>query len=115
MGLEQRTRGGHYYYRKVRRGRQVVSVYGGAGELAAQLTQMERQERERARQAMTEGVLAVDQDLAELGILLDTLIGVTLLGSGYHRHKGQWRKRRYETSSNDHSGDPGVAGPGQED
>lgn len=106
MGLEQRRRGGHYYYRKVRRGRQVVSMYVGAGELATLIAQMDRtdrDERRRARQAAAAaGLLAVDQDIAALGTLLDILTDVVLLGAGYHRHRGQWRKRRtYETSDND--------------
>jgi hypothetical protein len=106
MGIEQRRGGGHYYYRKVRRGRQVASVYVGSGRfarLAAQVTQMQRQEREQARQAAAaEGALAADQDLAELGTLLDTLVRVVFLDAGYHRHKGQWRKRRtHETTDNE--------------
>src|SRR5687767_11703717 len=100
MGLERRG-GGFYFYRKVRRGKQVVSEYAG-GRLAAPLmAQIEALDRERKREARVawegERTRKADED-AKLAELYDRIEGIArhvLEAAGYHRHKrGEWRRRR---------------------
>jgi len=91
--------GGTYYYRKRRTGEHVVSEYVGKGEIAelaavwAYLDRAERQER-RAQ------LLADRQREKELDDMVDRAcadcretIAAVLEAAGFHRHKGQWRKR----------------------
>jgi len=99
MGWEKR---GHhlYYYRKRREGKRVISEYVGRGELAeatATLDALDRHEQEDERAALRderEAQRAVDQAIDTAGELVRALTHTVLLASGYHKHKGQWRKRR---------------------
>ena len=99
MGWENRGKR-QYYYRKRREGRRVVSQYVGTGELAAlaaTLDALDRLQREMEceawrRQRDVEGEIA-----AEVDRLDDLVRGITysvLLASGFHTHKGQWRRKR---------------------
>jgi hypothetical protein len=84
-----------YYYRKVRRGRRVVSEY--AGELGALLDAEERRERAQAREVERQTRAEFEQSqraLGDLAELANALTRAVLLASGYHTHKGQWRRRR---------------------
>jgi hypothetical protein len=99
MPWEERG-GRRYYYRKVRKGGRVFSVYVGggiAGTLASQLDEADRKERDRDREdlrrelarqdeadALVERSWRVAQD-AERAILEE---------AGYHLHNRQWRLRR---------------------
>jgi len=99
MGWEKR---GHrlYYYRKRREGKRVISEYVGHGELAeaiATLDALDRHEQEAERAALwdeREAQRDVDQAIDTAGELVRALTHTVLLASGYHKHKGQWRKRR---------------------
>jgi len=99
VGWEKR-RGRRYYYRKRREGGRVVSEYLGRGEWVATAIYLDGQSRkERARkrareQREHEAVLKVDRQLAEVGAVIAALTRAALLESGYHLHKGQWRRRR---------------------
>lgn len=102
MGWE--TRGNKkYYYRKKRVGKKVISEYIGAGpdaEIIAREDQLERQKLKRNRQARERRraeINALDDKLDLLDRLIRTLINAHLLLAGYHIHKGQWRKKRYDT------------------
>ena len=44
--------------------------------------------------ASTDAAKAADKELKELAKLSDLLVEVELLNAGYHKHKGEWRKRR---------------------
>lgn len=86
-----------YYYRKVRQGDRVVSEYVGAGELAgacAQLDALERQLRQAKRRTRRE-LRALDAQLNDVCDLIRALTYATLLTTGHHTHKGQWRKKRH--------------------
>ena len=99
MGWEKR---GHrlYYYRKRREGKRVIPEYVGRGELAeaiATLDALDRHEQERERAALRdarEAQRGVDQAIDTAGELVRALARAVLFASGYHKHKGQWRKRR---------------------
>ena len=99
MGWETR-RGKSYYYRKERVGNRVRSVYVGSGETAVVIAQFEamqgedaalkrelaRRERERERED--------DAVIQEACAFVEALARGTLMAAGYHRHKGQWRRKR---------------------
>lgn len=99
MGLEARGNN-RYYYRKVRRGRRVVSEYVSGGDYAALLcaadTHIKAQQdaQRRAWQAERERIEAADELVNELGGVVHRLVVETFEAAGYHQHKRQWRKRR---------------------
>ena len=99
MGWENRN-GREYYYQKRRIGGCVVSEYVGAGWLAdaaATLDDISRQEREieraawREEEAQTQALLS---DFNQVEDLARVITRASMLLSGYHPHKGQWRKKR---------------------
>lgn len=105
MGWE--TRGnGRYYYRKRREGRRVVSefVSNKFGSLVAMLDeerQAERAQQRRAERAEREKIRAMDAVMNRMNDLVVATVNSALIAEGYHRHRGQWRKRRYGRQSTD--------------
>ena len=101
MGWEARERGaGSYYYRSVREGERVRKEYvgGGAlGQVAAKMDETERLRRKeeiayrRAERERLERSAAFLQELTEAA---KVLVRAHLLASGFHQHKGQWRRQR---------------------
>ena len=99
MGLEKRN--GHVYYYKSRRdGEKARKVYVGAGDfahLAARLDEAEhlRREEETTRwRKEKERLEARAAFLGELAQASEVLLRAHLLASGFHQHKGQWRRQR---------------------
>ena len=101
MGWEQRC-GRSYYYRKVREGGRVRSKYVGSG-IVAQICAGDDNDKRRdqaakratdyaTRQAEAE----IDRQLADVESVLATMTHAMLSVAGYHKHKGQWRKKRHE-------------------
>lgn len=99
MGLENR-KGNTYFYRKVRRGSRVFSEYVGSGDLATllndfeRLQQQEEQEKRALERAEIKQMQATDEAAEKLHEVIDLLTNATLFASGFHRHKGTWRKKR---------------------
>jgi hypothetical protein len=99
MGWEDRD-GRRYYYRKKRVGGRVVSEYVGAGLLAELSAQSAEQDQRRAKierrkwRKTVEAEVAIDRLMSDAGRLVKALTDATLAINGYHRHKGQWRKRK---------------------
>jgi hypothetical protein len=100
MGWENRLRGGRYYTRSRKVGGRVVREYVGTGliaELSAQMDAEEREERVQARAAVR---AERDRDRAQEKALTDycrtvgEVLAEALLAAGYHKHKGQWRRKR---------------------
>lgn len=94
-------KGGRYYTRSRRVNGRVVREYVGGGvvgALAAQLDELERDERETARQSAAvarERVETLDASLVELDELADLVARAALAAAGYAQHKrGEWRKAR---------------------
>jgi hypothetical protein len=92
---------GRYYTRSKRVNGRVVREYvggGHAGELAARLDALEREERAVARRcarAERKRMVELDAQLDELNELADLLARAALLAAGYVRHnRGEWRKKR---------------------
>ena len=92
MGWE--TRGNsRYYYRKKRQKGKVVSEYVGTGEVALMASQLDQEQKDTIREERAEMGL-LEQKEAQLNTLIKRLIGGIFLISGFHKHKGQWRKKR---------------------
>jgi hypothetical protein len=89
-----------YYYQSKRVDGRVRNKYVGAGELAQTIAHADetiRQSRaaqsERARVELEEArtIASAGEELCEAA---DILAVAQLVAAGYHRHKGQWRRRR---------------------
>jgi hypothetical protein len=99
MAWENRQNG-RYYYKKRRVGDHVISEYIGSGFLAeteARLTDLEKRQAAEARQAWQDkvkSIQAIEQQLGQIEEQINNLVKAELLASGYHPHKGQWRKVR---------------------
>jgi hypothetical protein len=99
MGWELRN-GKRYYYRKIRRGRQVVSEYIGAGEFAELLFEidgLDRAEKAHFRilwNKQKDEVKRLNKEITQLSKIINGITRASLLTSGYHPHKGQWRQNR---------------------
>lgn len=100
MGWEDRKGRGRYYTRSRRVGGRVVREYVGSGrvaELSADLDILKRNERlvdaAGQKQRVAEDA-ALDAECERLSRLADLLGRAVLLSSGYHNHRGEWRKRR---------------------
>src|SRR5688500_11415904 len=96
MAWEQR-RGRSYYYRKVRQGSRVSSVYVGSGcvgELAEEAVALER----LRRQAMAEKRHAFERTEHGVQVALASLtpeIEKAYAAAGFHCHRGCWRRVRH--------------------
>ncbi len=100
-----------YYYRARKVNGRVVKEYVGAGqvaELAADLDNCERAERERQRAADRADRAEVERlagAVVEFNDLAESLARAALLASGYHQHKrGEWRKRREQRENEARAG-----------
>ena len=100
MGLEER-KGNLYYYEKERIGNRVVSKYvgGGAFALLAEQFAKERAEEKAAERKIInkqeEEIAKLDAEIDCLTEWIETLSASDLITSGYHQHKGEWRKRHH--------------------
>ena len=99
MGWEQRG-SRSYYYRKTREGGRVRSEYMGGGVLGKICAETDRDEQhdrkaERDADHATQQVDAeIDRQLKDAEVALGTIVNSALRAAGYHKHKGQWRKKR---------------------
>ena len=89
-----------YYYRSVREGEKVRKEYVGRGEIAEALAHADetirrsRAERLRRDAAELERVRALVSCADELHETAEVLARAEMVAAGYHRHKGEWRRRR---------------------
>ena len=103
MAWETRERGGSYYTRSRRQDGRVTREYIGGGllgRLAAQLDELERQQREEEAaywQAECQSLAQSAGFLGELEEAAKILTHAEFLVSGYHKHKGEWRRLREST------------------
>ena len=99
MSWEERN-GRQYYYRKRRDGDQVYSVYVGSdfiAEIASMQDKQRREERAAERQAWNKTkaeILAIDREVNQTIDTCRDLVNAGLVASGFHTHKGQWRRKR---------------------
>ena len=100
MSWETRERGGRYYTRSRREGGRIVREYIGRGEVAelmAELDQLDRERRESERmeqQIARSKAEASEAPIKALHDDVELLARGALLAAGYHRHHGEWRRKR---------------------
>jgi hypothetical protein len=100
MAWETRQGLGRYYTRSFRVNGRVVREYVGAGlagELAALEDERERERRLLARETRDEeraALAAMTEAIRILAQETEARVKEILDQAGYHRHKGQWRKKR---------------------
>jgi hypothetical protein len=95
MAWEKRSNN-KYYYRKIRDGDKVSSVYLGKSLLTYKLSAYLHQQKmqQQKQQARIDAEDAMDKELDDLHRLIIAAAEATLLLNGYHLHKGDWRKSR---------------------
>ena len=99
MGWEARG-SNSYYYRKKRIAGRVVSEYVGRGTMAREIALMdvaerkERYEKIRNIKQQREEFGLFDNQVTQVGLLVDQIVGGFLIIAGFHKHKGQWRRQR---------------------
>jgi hypothetical protein len=105
VGWEKRKRGvGPYNYCSVRKRSCVRKEYVGAGMLgtiAAQLDEYQRRQRKEEATYWKEQKECLQQDVLfvqELEAAVKILTTAHLIGAGYHKHKGQWRRQREQSA-----------------
>ncbi len=90
------------YYRSVREGGQVRSVYVASGPAAVALAGRDAQAKAEAKaeaKARREQDEAQEREIAEWFDAVEAVARAVLIASGYHQHKrGKWRKRRGPTT-----------------
>ncbi len=96
-----KTINGHrYYYKSERVGGRVETTYFGAGEsgsLMAQIVAFERLERAADREQLREERLESDAEERAVSKWFDgvqVVADAALIAAGFHKHKGQWRRKR---------------------
>jgi len=99
MAWETRRGKGRYYTRSRRIGRRVIREYvpKALAELAAEADRRDRLAREAERAKWRDEraqLTTIDEELDELDQVCVSLAKGALLVSGYHQHKGEWRRRR---------------------
>ena len=93
---------GRYYTRSRKVNGRVIREYiggGAVGELAAQLDVIEREQREYEREAWRverEGIEEFDETIAKVCQMADIIARAAMLAAGFHRHRGEWRRRRVQ-------------------
>lgn len=99
MGWERR--GSHqYYYRKVREGSTVRSMYVGKGEMAHMIATFESSSAEveklmRAKASIEADALQRIEDTLDRAVdLVHLFTQANLLAAGFHTHHRQWRRKR---------------------
>lgn len=92
--------GRRYYYKSEREGGRVKSTYFGAGEvgsLMAKMATFEREEREAELEELREERKESDAEETAVSEWFDGVQAVAdaaMIGAGFHKHKGQWRRKR---------------------
>jgi hypothetical protein len=92
--------GRRYFYKSEREGGRVKSTYFGAGasgSIMAEWIALERLERAEEREQLRED--REESDVTERAISdwfddVQAVADVAMLAAGFHKHKGQWRRRR---------------------
>ena len=100
MGWETRRGRSRYYTRSRTVGGRTLREYVGGGLIGEQAAAADAQQRaERAARRLAQQTdqaawEAADAPVRQLGRLLDLLVRAHLVSGGYHRHGGEWSRRR---------------------
>lgn len=99
------TRGNNkYFYRKRRENGRVVSEYVGSGDVAefiaavAEVTRAMREEQHRQWQISRDADISIDRQLLQTARIVRLMQRATLIASGCHTHRRQWRRSRRESA-----------------
>ena len=86
-----------FYYRKVRQGKRVRSIYMGNGEDAYLCSEMveEKLHQDQREKVFRESENVIEAQFAALDAEISAITKETLTTAGYHQHKGTWRKKRH--------------------
>ena len=96
----ERRGGGLYYYRSERENGRVRKRYVGRGEVAQLVAHADetrravRERRRRDERAELERARGISEAGAGLDAAAEALARAEMVAAGYHRHKGEWRRRR---------------------
>jgi hypothetical protein len=82
-----------YYYRKRWVGKKVVSEYVGKGPAAEEAAGLDLERRKRLREDR-DRMNSLLLQIKRIDYTIKGVITGVLLASGFHNHKGQWRKKR---------------------
>jgi hypothetical protein len=91
-----------YYYRKRREGKRIISEYVGRGDVAQLISaidldeRMEHQYKKEQLKKYKSDVHQLNRNVDQVSMAINGFLRATLLISGFHPHKGQWRKIRDE-------------------
>src|SRR5690349_6022159 len=102
MALEKR-RNKDFYYRKYRKGNRVISEYVGCGETAREAARLAQEARNKIKERSDvekleiEMLSKIDAEIDRTCNFLQEIVRGKLLIIGFHKHKGQWRKKRNES------------------
>ena len=101
MPWQQRGTRSYFYTHERAGGRPVRRYVGAAGSPAAEraaanadLRRLEREAAARERHAERERLREAEAALLELCEVSDIVARAALVGAGYHRHGGEWRRCR---------------------
>ena len=93
---------GRYYTRSRKVNGRVVREYvggGAVGALAAEMDAIERERREFERELWRmekEEIEAFDESVAKVCQMADLIAKAAMVAAGFHRHRGEWRRRRVQ-------------------
>jgi hypothetical protein len=100
MAIETRN-GNLYYYKKVRRGGRVHSIYMGAGELAELSRLLDEADRNERLSSWVETQDAIEAEREDEQVMQTVCAGIeavacqALEAAGFHRiSRGPWRRKR---------------------
>ncbi|MDA1052703.1 MAG: hypothetical protein O3C40_19790 [Planctomycetota bacterium] len=91
-----------YYTRSRKVNGRVVREYIGGGEVGALVAQMDAVERERREwerecwRLEKEEMEAFDSSVAKVCQMADIIAKAAMVAAGFHRHRGEWRRRRVQ-------------------
>jgi hypothetical protein len=101
MGWESRKGGGRYYTRSRKVGGRVIREYVGTGPIAELTAQLDSKKRlfriqeQAAMEAECERDRVQEMNLTDYCETVAEIMKETLLAAGYHKHKGQWRLKKW--------------------
>jgi hypothetical protein len=104
MGWVQRGKK-RYYYRSRRENGRTVTEYVGSGEEAEAAAQLDalkatvRAENHIARLESQAGLDRLDATLGQIDRVVSGFVAAAMESAGYHRHRGEWRKTKVDTSN----------------
>lgn len=89
-----------YYYRKKKIDGRVISEYVGRGVRAQKIAlidltmRKDRKEERRNIRQQKEKFCLFNNQVIQMSSLVNQMVGGFLIISGFHKHKGQWRRKR---------------------